>query len=90
MRGSIDICSGSTNRCFFDLEMSKYLEKYASNEKNVHNKNFIFEGKKRLCKNLPQTPPPEGRRRVTLKFQIGTSIFYQILLIRIRTRIWVT
>ena len=58
----------------FYLETSKYLKKYVLYEKNVRNKNVIFEAEKQFCKNLPHTLGVG--RGVTLKFQMDTSIFY--------------
>ena len=43
---------------FFYLETSKYLKKYASYEKNVHNKNFLFsKGKSDFAKMYPKPHP---------------------------------
>ena len=57
---------------FFYLERSKYLKKYATYEKNVCNQKNLFS--EDSAKIYP-TPHSQGRG-LTLKFQMGTSIFY--------------
>ena len=60
---------------FFYLGTWKYLKKYASYGKNVHNKNFLFSRRKNDCTKIYSIPPRHGVKWFFFKLKNQFKMF---------------